>query len=358
MRAAVLVLSGIEPTLRDAATGALICDVPNAVVLRYDVDHRSRGMQRVLSTTTGVVKTDRRGLGPCAICAVRDDALTTIRGLGARGVRSVVVALPPTMTPVPLTLGVQYSQASVVLAASVAVFDALSLPDDLLGADLLVDRGLNIGRDARSVAEALSRQLETADLLLSVGPPSPAVTALLDHITGTDPARCDLLRVNAGAVLRRRRPSRLGTRGDLRLVSPTGAPDRDGVWTLDLLSPAPLHPQRLLDRLAVLSSGRTRSRGYFWLPGTSATQYGWDAAGGRALIEVLDQWAEPPHTRLVVTGDDDSGPRIRAAFAATLLTDTERALDDEQRAPLPDGLRRRIGTRRYRCASTTPLDAD
>jgi hypothetical protein len=270
----------------------------------------------------------------------------------------VLVALPPTMTPLPLVLAVQYSQAPIALAASVAVFDSRTVSEDLLGADLLTDRGLNLGRDPRSVGEALSRQLQTADLLLSAGPVSAAVGALLDHIAGTDATRCELQRVNPGAVLRRRRPARWATRGDLRLAAPTGAADREGVWTLDLISPAPFHPRRLLDRLAVLSSGRIRGRGYFWLPGSPTVQYGWDAAGGRPLVEVLDHWAEPPHTRLVVTGDDDAGPRIRIAFTTALLSDAERARSPEQWPPLPEALRRRIGTRRYRCASISALDAE
>jgi G3E family GTPase len=348
VRAAVLVLSGIDATLRAAATDRLINGAAGVVVVQYDVDHRSRSLRRVLATDAGVMESDRRGIGACATCAVGEDALVTTRALAARGARSVVVALPPTMTPVPLTLGVQYSQAPIALAASVTVFDLRCLAEDLLGADLLADRGLNLGRDPRTVSEALSRQLGTADLLLTVGPTNAGAT-LLDHIAGEEPTRCELHRVNSAAVLRRRRPARLGTRGDPRLAEPTGAADRDGVWTLDLLSPAALHPQRLLDRLAVLSSGRVRSRGYFWLPGAPALQYGWEAGGGRPQLEVLDQWADTPHTRLVVTGDDDSGPRIAAAFRAALLTDAES--HREHWPELPEQLRRRIRTRRYRCAA-------
>jgi hypothetical protein len=65
-------------------------------------------------------------------------------------------------------------------------------------------------------------------------------------------------------------------------------------------------------------------------------QYGWDNAGGRVLFDVLDHWADLPHTRLVITGTDDSAPRLRAAFDAALVTDAERAAG--RWAPLPAGL--------------------
>jgi G3E family GTPase len=258
------------------------------------------------------------------------------------------------MTPMPLALGVQYSQAPIVLAGAVAVLDVATLATDLFGPAMLADRGLNLGRDQRTVAEALSRQLETADLLLTVGESAEA-EALLDHIAGRT-ARCDLYSLDTAAALRRRRPPRLATRGDLRLAEPTGAPGRDGVWTLDLVSPAPLHPRRLLDHLAELSTGRIRGRGYFWVPQTPEVQYGWDNAGGRVLFDVLDHWADLPHTRLVITGTDDSAPRLLAAFHAALVTDDERAAG--RWAPLPEALSRRLGTRRYPCAAGLVDESD
>jgi G3E family GTPase len=358
MRAAVLILSSMNAMLRETASSVWVAGVPSTVMLRYDVDQDGRALSRVTCAAGGVVQTAPRGLGACAICAVREDALEAVRDLTARGARSLVVVLPVTMSPRSLALAVQYSRAPIVLASSAVVLDVPGLPDDLLGADLLVDRGLNLGRDGRSVAEALSAQVETADLLLGVGALSASTDALLDHTAGTVPVRCDLHRVNAAAVLRRRRPARLCTRADLRLAAPTGSPDRDGVWTVDLHSAAALHPQRLLDRLAVLSSGRVRGRGYFWLPDAPALQYGWSSCGGRAQLEVLDTWADQPHTRLVVTGDDDSRVRIRAAFDSVLATDAELARDSAGWGARPEGLRRRIGARRYRCASRTPTSAD
>jgi len=84
VRTAAVVLSGIDPMLREVATGALVCDLPDCVVLRYDLDQLRRGLRRVLSTASGVLETGRRGLGACATCAVRDDALATVSALAAR----------------------------------------------------------------------------------------------------------------------------------------------------------------------------------------------------------------------------------------------------------------------------------
>lgn len=279
MAVAVLVLSGIDPTLRDLATAALSCDLPDAVVLRYPPVP-----------------------GTWSTCAVRDDALATAAALARQGAAHVIVALPPGMTPVPLALGVQYAGAPLTLAASACVFDPATLAVD---------------------AAALVRQCETADLLLSVGAMSDRTIALLDHLAGPAPTRCDLYALDAAAAMQRRRPPEWASRGDLRLAEPTGAPDRDGTWTLDLSALTALDPLRLLQCYDDLRRGQIRGRGYFWLPDRPAVQYGWDNLGGQVRIDVLDLWAEPPHTRLVITGTDDSAPRLRAAFDT--VTTHERA---------------------------------
>lgn len=57
----------------------------------------------------------------------------------------------------------------------------------------------------------------------------------------------------------------------------------DGVgpaWTLDLRSPLPLHPERLLLAIEEIGGGPRGSRGCFWLPGRPGENCGWQGAGG------------------------------------------------------------------------------
>jgi G3E family GTPase len=101
--------------------------------------------------------------------------------------------------------------------------------------------------------------------------------------------------------------------------------DADGVWTLDLRSWRPLHPERLRHRIGDLGGGARRSRGRFWLPTRPSTTCCWDGAGGQLSIGSVGPWlGNQPSTRLVVTGIDDPS-RVEAAFDEVLLSDAELA---------------------------------
>ncbi|MBB5832590.1 GTP-binding protein [Brachybacterium aquaticum] len=77
----------------------------------------------------------------------------------------------------------------------------------------------------------------------------------------------------------------------------------------------------------VLGGGRLRGRGRFWVPERPDSICQWDGAGGQVSIGAV--WrtdSELPTTRLVITGQDPEGlPRVRNAFARSLLTPQEWA---------------------------------
>jgi len=240
----------------------------------------------------------------------------------------------------------------------VAVAGAGTLGDDLFGDDLLADRGLQHSvDDRRAVGEVLAHQLEQADLVLvdglteqpDKGSGTVPVPALLAHLV-TPPALVrggphevvgrDLLDLGAGA-------RRAMARADPMAVEPTGAADADGVWTLDLSTWRPLHPQRLHEEVEAMASGPTRSRGRFWLPGRPAVVGAWDGCGGQLSLGDFGLWGDVPRsTRLVVTGiGTDLRSQVADSFDRVLLTDAELAKGRDWWVGREDGFDQWMGER-------------
>ena len=94
------------------------------------------------------------------------------------------------------------------------------------------------------------------------------------------------------------------------------------MWSLDLRSPAPFHPGRLMARIEDLGCGRIRSRGHFWLPTRPDEICVWDGAGGQLSVGPYGFCgSRPPSTHLTFVGIEAADrDRIASAFAAALLT--------------------------------------
>ncbi|MGQ0845307.1 MAG: GTP-binding protein [Sporichthyaceae bacterium] len=339
------VVSAVDPVLRDTATAALVCDLPYAVVLRYDLDVEAQLLRRVVATSSELLSTGEIPLGHCLTCSVREDLHATIVDLYRSGPPQLVVAPPLSMDPVAIAHAVATAPGPAALASCLVALDPADLAGDLLGEDLLVERGLGFGeRDRRSVGEAMARQIETADLLALATLPEARAASLLDHLVGHVPSRTPLHTMNAD-VFDRRRPADFPHTGDLRTAAPTGAPDSRDAWTLDLHSWRPLHPERLRDCAGYLAGPGVRARGYFWLPTRPGAQCAWDAAGGQLAIGDLDRWAGPPSTRIVVTGVDRDREEIVTAFAAALMDDAELAGGLRRWRDVEDGMDEWLGPR-------------
>lgn len=335
----VVLVSSIDPVLRDAVTGGLLCDRPGALVVRHELLPQVGQLRRVVSDLGGV-RQDRTEVleHGCLTCSLVEDVGRLVAELSWTGPHALLLALPPAADPVPVVHALRSCSAPVVVATSVAVLDPTTLEHDVLGSDLLAERGLAFGdADRRSVGEALVRQLESADLLAPAGPPEPGPARLLDHLVGDEPARIVLHDLDGAHLIRRRRGDTWARRGDLRLAASTGAPDRDGVWTVDLQSWKPFHPQRLLDRVERLGAGPLRGRGYFWLPTRPGVVCAWDGAGGQLAIGELGEWRAAPATRLVITGTGERPEGLATAFDETLMTDRECSAGLESWRGRPDG---------------------
>lgn len=211
----------------------------------------------------------------------------------------------------------------------ISLVDIGTFENDLLGDDLLVERGLEPTEDdSRSVGEALAAQVGHADVLIVHGSAHshPVGSDLVDHIRSTDSLRIDGLHTiaihrdicrthDAEAAEHRLDPmhARAGT-------GPTG----NGVWSLELHSLRPFHPERLVDQIERLGTGRHRSRGIFWVANRPYSACAWDGAGGQLSIGEIGRWGNrTPTTRLVYTGTGHEAPDLRAAFRDILLSDNE-----------------------------------
>lgn len=221
------------------------------------------------------------------------------------------------------------------IAGVVAALSGETLERDLTGGDLLCERGFGVfSDDRRSVAEVSSALIEYADVVSVRRPDVPH--ALEPGFT------LAMSLARPGAVTTVGWP---GFRGEQLLtglhdpncseewvcdVPPAALPEpAEGSWRLTLSSHLPLHPDRLLRRIADLGSGRFRSRGCFWLPTRAELRCCWDGAGGQLSIGVGGRWgAAQARTHIVVTGlcaHGDPRPRLLDAFGDCLITDEELA---------------------------------
>lgn len=297
-------------------------------------------------------------IGGCAGCSLQQQVLAQLHGLmhgSRRGGRpgAVVLTLPAGVAATPLARqlvpGSTAADLDVHLAAVVSTVDLDTAVPDLLGEIGVRDRGLALcAADARSVAHALSAQLQPADLVLTRGS-GAAGSILVDHLRGAGSARGELTDTPAGGWFAgRHNPVLAERRLDPRRLTVPERPESNGVWTLTLTSTRPLHPHRWRAIAESLDSAPVRSRGAFALPTRPGRVAGWDAAGGQLLIRDLPvqdgaSWAAA--TRLQFTGMQGRRTEITRAFESALLTDAELALPAAAWGPMDDGLDPWLGDR-------------
>ena len=290
-------------------------------------------------------------------CAVREDVVPTLQRLAELGRWQAVVAhLPVTADALSVCRVLAWdadAAPDVRVGGVVAALDGEAALEDLLGEDVLPERGLGtLPTDLRGVGEVLCGMVEYADAVALFGDvpdaaldltrflarpralvtrdwPGMRVETLLPGVHDHDATEAWVAEVHDG-------PSRAA---ESRLV-----------WTLELTSDRPLHPRRLHEQLDVLGGGPFRTRGCFWLASRPGDVGVWDGAGGQVSVGVQGRWGRSaPVTRILVTGlrRDDHRQELRAAFDRALLTDAELA----ERGPFwdvtGDGLEAWLGPVRH-----------
>lgn len=322
----ILLATTIDPAAQLTVAGSLAFELPDTVVVRYAAPDAERtGIHRVVSAADGVVYDDLIALDhDCVSCTVRGDLVATVQAVIERGRWRHVVVLPPaTAGPDVLVAELASSlldgRSSLRLGPVIGFVEHGTLVDDLLGDDLLDDRGLALApTDRRSVGEALLGQLDVADLVVGLDDPVPTATGLLDHVADPRTRRIghwsELTATLIAAHDHDRHRAR--RRRDLLAVRPSGADDSAAAWTLDLTSDRPLAPEPLLEQLDAFGGGRLCSRGHFWLASRPTQACAWEGAGGQVAIGRIRGWGDTsPGTRIVVSGTaPEDRTRVRDAF--------------------------------------------
>lgn len=348
----VILVSGVEEGAMLSATISLQLGLTDAVAVRHTIDVDRQILTRTVSDLSGVIEREEINLAhACVSCAIREDIVPTLERLAAAGRwRAILACLPVAAEAVQVCRVVAWAPNDaphVTVAAVVTSLDGSTVVDDLLGDDLLDERGLaTADDDRRGVAEVACAMVEYADLICLTSEPDPDETALLATLARprvplvSDPSLLDADRLVAGV---HRHQAIEAWVAEVRRAPLPPLPSTT-VWRLDLFSDRPFHPERFHDELGRLGSGPRRSRGCFWLPTRPRDVCAWYGAGGQVSIGSTDRWGrEDPTTRIVVVGLDDGADEVRSAFRRCLLTDDELATRGRIWEAVWDGLEPWLG---------------
>lgn len=328
-------LGTIDPVLRDSLAWNAVVDRAGVAALRYDFGRGAQAgwLRRLITDGSEVLDDSWIELRQrCASCVMHDDAITTLEWLLAQQRWNAILwGLPVGVGTLPACLAIEHAQAQgsalagAHLAGVAVALDLATATEDIVGEETLVERGIAItAGDERSVGEVLAAQIGHADLVITTGWDDVG-SDLVEHLRPFDGLRCDGLHEEGHLLMMDLQHSCAAgkDRLDPAFVEPWGGPADHGVWTLDLTSDRPFHPDRLLANIEQIGSGRLRSRGRFWVPHRAEQLCGWDGAGGQISIGQLRRWHGPPSTRLVVTGVEGDQRRVADAFGDALLTESE-----------------------------------
>ncbi|TQL68383.1 G3E family GTPase [Nocardioides albertanoniae] len=333
-RTPVILVSGVEESSMLSATISLQFGLPDTVIVRHAIDPERQLLTRIVSDLTGVIEHEEIGLAhACVACAIREDIVPTLERLASQGRwRSVVACLPVAAEAIQVCRVLAWAPRMaphITIAAVVAALDGTTVADDLLGPDLLDERGLATSEDdRRGVAEVAGAIVEYADVVCLTEPPEPEEQSLVATLAQprtpvvTDPSLLDAAGLVAGV---HRHHAVEAWVAEVRREPLPPLPE-GGAWRLDLRSERPIHPMRFQDELETLGGGPRRSRGCFWVPTRPDDICVWDGAGGQASVGSTMKWGRSARlTRIVVMGLDEESAEISGAFERALLTDTEIA---------------------------------
>lgn len=328
----IIVVTGTCPDSMAATTMTLQWDLPDAVVVRHDIDVVNGRLYRIVSDASGMVEHVILDLEhACVSCAIREDIVPTLRRLtDAQRWGAIIAHLPvgaEALQVCRVAAWDHHTTQPLSVSAVVTTINGPQAVEDLMGSDLLVERGVHSADDdARGVAETQCAMVEHADLVVTVGragrtgedllralarPGVPLVRGienmdphhLMSGIHDHDASEAWIAQVRRG---------------------PVPAPEGDAVWTVDLHSPMPFHPERLLEQIELLGGHSFRARGCFWLPTRPDDVCAWDGAGGQLSIGTWSHWDHAdPMSRIVVTGTGPGREDLIRAFDQCLVTDVE-----------------------------------
>jgi G3E family GTPase len=330
----VIVVTGVAEEPMARTTMGLQWDLPSAVVVRHVIDARTQVLTRTVSDLSGIIEREDIDLEhACVSCAIREDIVPSLQRLTSSSRWDAVIAhLPVTAEATQVCRVVAWAGVSapqVSIAAVVSSFDAATVVEDVLGDDLVGDRGLSTSPDdSRGVAEVAAAMIEYSDVVAVLGDPERTAHDLVRVIAPpraqvvTDASMIDTSHLLTGVHEHGATEQWVAEvrRGPLPPV------ESGDVWRLDLRTDRPFHPERLYEQVESIGGGPRRSRGCFWLPSRPDEVCAWDGAGGQLSIGSDRTWDRTRQlTRIVVVGLDDGAADVEKAFRHCVLSDAEMA---------------------------------
>lgn len=355
MRTPLIVVTGVDAEAMDSVMIGLAWDLPSAVVVKHRIDPESQILTRVVSDAGGIIECEEIELAhACVTCALREDIIPTLERLARDGRWSAIVSCLPTGAEAAHLGNVLQQDTRLArklrMACVVTSLARGDVVEDLLGEDLLSDRQAHFNPDdGRGVGEVACAMVEYADVVVLPDRPVDEAPDLVRALARPD-ARVVVGAANlAGQDLldHQHRHQRTLAWASPFLAVEIPPLEASRAWRLALSSPLPFHPERLLDEIEQLGSGRHRSRGCFWLPTRPGIAQEWDGAGGQLSIGELRDWGRrTPLTRLVLTGIGAAPATLEPAFSELLVTPAE-ARDAGAWAVSYDGLEPWLGDIRH-----------
>ncbi|MCX6400580.1 MAG: GTP-binding protein [Propionibacteriales bacterium] len=333
MRVPVVLLSGVDPDAMATTMVGLQFDLPDAVAVRHAIDVDRQLLTRTVSDVTGVIEQHETFLDhACVSCAMREDIVPTLERLARDGRwQSIVAHLPVGAEAAHLcsALALDSRLARFLrVSAVVAAIGSAQPVRDLLGDDLLVERGHHCSPgDRRGVGEVLAAMVEYADVTVFDDATEPVARDLATALARPGSTVAEGSHGLSGGSLVGHLHRHTQTHAWTSPTRTDALPEArgEGIWRVDLQSLQPFHPERLLESLDRLGTGAHRSRGCFWLPTRPDRALAWDGAGGQLSIGDHAAWApRRPFTRIVLTGVGAAPADLRPAFAELLVGMDER----------------------------------
>ncbi|WP_029067951.1 GTP-binding protein [Jonesia quinghaiensis] len=328
----VILVTGTCTESMAAATMTMQWDLPGAVVVRHDIDVVKGRLYRIVSDASGVIEHVILDLEhACVSCAIREDIVPTLRRLSdARRWGAIIAHLPVGAEALQVCRVAAWDDETsrhLHISAVVTTINGPQTLDDLMGNDLLVERGVHSAEDdSRGVAETQCAMVEHADMVITVGRAGRTGEELLRALARPGvPLVRGIERVDTSLLMKGVHDHKASEQWIAQVRRghvPT--PTSDDVWTLDLNSTMPFHPERLLEHIERLGGHNFRARGCFWLPTRPEYVCAWDGAGGQLSIGTWSHWEHAtPLSRIVVTGTGEGRDELERAFRESLVTDVE-----------------------------------
>lgn len=325
------VLSTPSPMLR---TGALLATSDLAPALVADIDEDGVTMRLV----DGLEELEVREVPlahSCMTCSLREGIAPWLAELADSGLERLILALPvavEALSCVPSLADLTTPGGpleGITVTTQFHLVDVATAESDMFDHAPLSDLGLAMFEgDERCTGEILMNGVGYADLVCALGGDARGLD-LVEHLRPLDTLMVRHLDELSEALLfaDAHDPDLAISRIHPASTEAWGGPSEHGVWTLDLHSERPFHPERLRESAADLAPAGVCARGCFWLPSRPTMIGTWEVSGGAASIGSAGEWDDGAFTHLIVTGIGGEAEKrqVAEAFERLLMTDEEMA---------------------------------